>query len=133
MIMGHVGETSFVTDVVRIDMSLLDNIHGPEDVRALPPEALDELCREIREYLISTLSERGGHLASNLGSVELTVALHRVYDTGRDRLVFDVGHQCYTHKLLTGRKDLSTLRELGGVAGFPRPYESVHDAFIAGT
>ncbi len=113
-------------------MGLLDNIHSPEDVRALPPEALDELCQEIREYLISSLSRHGGHLASNLGSVELTVALHRVYDTSRDRLVFDVGHQCYTHKLLTGRKDFSTLREMGGLAGFPRPYESVHDAFIAG-
>ncbi len=114
------------------DMSLLDNIHGPEDVRALPPEALDELCREIRRFLIGSLSEHGGHLASNLGSVELTVALHRVYDTSRDRLVFDVGHQCYTHKLLTGRKDFSAFREMGGLAGFPRPYESVHDAFIAG-
>ena len=113
-------------------MGLLDNIHSPEDVRALPPEALDELCREIREYLIASLSEKGGHLASNLGSVELTVALHRVYDTSRDRLVFDVGHQCYTHKLLTGRKDFSNFREMGGMAGFPRPYESVHDAFIAG-
>ena len=113
-------------------MGLLDNIHGPEDVRALPPEALDALCQEIREYLISSLSRHGGHLASNLGSVELTVALHRVYDTSRDRLVFDVGHQCYTHKLLTGRKDFSTLREMGGLAGFPRPYESGHDAFIAG-
>lgn len=113
-------------------MSLLDNIKGPEDVRALPPEALDALCREIREFLIGNLSEHGGHLASNLGSVELTVALHRVYDTSRDRLVFDVGHQCYTHKLLTGRRNFSDFRDLGGLAGFPRPYESVHDAFIAG-
>lgn len=113
-------------------MGLLENIHSPADVRALPPEALDDLCREIREFLIASLSEHGGHLASNLGAVELTVALHRVYDTGRDRLVFDVGHQCYTHKLLTGRKDFSAFRELGGMAGFPRPYESVHDAFVAG-
>ena len=113
-------------------MGLLENIHSPADVRALPPEALDELCREIREFLIASLSERGGHLASNLGAVELTVALHRVYDTARDRMVFDVGHQCYTHKLLTGRQDFSTFRELGGLAGFPRPYESVHDAFVAG-
>ena len=113
-------------------MGLLENIHSPADVRALPPEALDELCREIRGFLIESLSEHGGHLASNLGSVELTVALHRVYDTSRDRLVFDVGHQCYTHKLLTGRKDFGSFRELGGMAGFPRPYESVHDAFVAG-
>ncbi len=113
-------------------MSLLENIHGPEDVRALPPEALDQLCAEIRAFLVGALSEHGGHLASNLGSVELTVALHRVYDTGRDRLVFDVGHQCYTHKLLTGRKDFTDFRDLGGLSGFPKPYESVHDAFIAG-
>ena len=113
-------------------MSLLENIHGPEDVRALPPEALDQLCAEIRAFLVEALAEHGGHLASNLGSVELTVALHRVYDTSRDRLVFDVGHQCYTHKLLTGRKDFTDFRDLGGLAGFPRPYESVHDAFIAG-
>ena len=113
-------------------MGLLDNIHSPEDVRALPPEALDELCREIREYLVASLSKQGGHLASNLGAVELTVALHLVYDTSRDRLVFDVGHQCYAHKLLTGRRDLSDLREMGGLAGFPKPRESVHDAFIAG-
>ena len=113
-------------------MSLLDNIHSPTDVRALPPEALEELCREIRGYLISAMSVHGGHLASNLGAVELTVALHRVYDTGRDRLVFDVGHQCYTHKLLTGRKDFTDFRDLGGMAGFPRPDESVHDAFVAG-
>ncbi len=114
-------------------MSLLDNIHSPADVKALPPEALGELCREIREYLIASLSKRGGHLASNLGAVELTVALHRVYDTSRDRLVFDVGHQCYTHKILTGRiAGFTDFRELGGMAGFPKPRESVHDAFVAG-
>ncbi len=114
-------------------MGLLDDIHSPADVRALPPEALDELCREIREYLIESLSRQGGHLASNLGAVELTVALHRVYDTSRDRLVFDVGHQCYTHKILTGRAaGFNDFRQLGGMAGFPKPSESVHDAFIAG-
>ena len=113
-------------------MSLLDNIHSPADVKALPAEALDQLCRDIREELIGAVSKYGGHLASNLGAVELTVALHRVYDTGRDRLVFDVGHQCYTHKLLTGRQDFTDFRDLGGMAGFPRPDESVHDAFVAG-
>ena len=113
-------------------MSLLDNIHSPADVKALPEEALDQLCRDIREELIGAVSKYGGHLASNLGAVELTVALHRVYDTGRDRLVFDVGHQCYTHKLLTGRQDFTDFRDLGGMAGFPRPDESVHDAFVAG-
>ena len=113
-------------------MGLLDNIQSPADVKALPTEALDALCGEIREFLVRSLSKHGGHLASNLGAVELTVALHRVYDTSRDRLVFDVGHQCYTHKLLTGRKDFDSLRELGGLSGFPKPYESIHDAFIAG-
>ncbi len=114
-------------------MGLLDNIRKPADVKALPPEALDELCREIREFLVASLSEQGGHLASNLGAVELTVALHRVYDTARDRLVFDVGHQCYTHKILTGRMyGFAGFRDLGGMAGFPKPAESVHDAFVAG-
>ncbi|GHV07312.1 1-deoxy-D-xylulose-5-phosphate synthase [Clostridia bacterium] len=85
----------------------------------------------MRREIIETVGKNGGHLASNLGIVELTVALHRVYDTSRDRLIFDVGHQCYAHKLLTGRS-LARLRELGGVAGFPKPAESVHDAAVAG-
>ena len=79
------------------------------------------------------VSQTGGHLASNLGAVELTVAIHRVFDTSRDRLVFDVGHQCYTHKILTGRKErFDTLRQYRGLSGFPKPHESEHDAFIAG-
>lgn len=79
------------------------------------------------------VSKTGGHLASNLGAVELTVAIHRVFDTARDRLVFDVGHQCYPHKMITGRREaMSTLRQYGGIAGFPKPGESGHDAFIAG-
>ncbi|MCC8356589.1 MAG: 1-deoxy-D-xylulose-5-phosphate synthase [Oscillospiraceae bacterium] len=114
-------------------MVILDKIHGPEDIKALSPEALDTLCQEIRDFLLQSLSEQGGHLASNLGAVELTVALHRVYDTAKDRLVFDVGHQCYTHKLLTGRMaGFDNFRDLGGMSGFPKPKESVHDAFIAG-
>lgn len=114
------------------NMGLLDNIQSPADVKALPQEALDPLCREIRDFLIDALAAHGGHLASNLGAVELTVALHRVYDFPRDKLVFDVGHQCYTHKLLTGRRDFTNFRDLDGMAGFPRPDESVYDAFIAG-
>lgn len=91
------------------------------------------LCAELREALLKTVSQTGGHLASNLGVVELTVAIHRVFDTSRDRLVFDVGHQCYLHKILTGRREaMPTLRQYGGIAGFPKPSESVHDAFIAG-
>lgn len=91
------------------------------------------LCQTLRRRLIDVVSKTGGHLASNLGVVELTVALHRVYDTSRDRLVFDVGHQCYIHKMLTGRNGrMETLRAFGGLAGFPKPAESVHDAAIAG-
>lgn len=91
------------------------------------------LCQSLRSQLLGSLSRTGGHLASNLGMVELTVALHQVFDTSRDRLVFDVGHQCYCHKILTGRGDqMETLRQYGGLAGFPKPSESIHDAFIAG-
>ncbi len=112
---------------------LLDAIHSPAEVKALSAEQVNTLCAEIREFLVASVSETGGHLASNLGAVELTVAIHRVFDTSRDRLVFDVGHQCYVHKLLTGRKEqFSTLRQFGGLSGFPKPKESVHDAFIAG-
>ena len=94
---------------------------------------LDGLCRDIRQFLIDKVSATGGHLASNLGIVELTVAIHLEFDTARDRLVFDVGHQCYVHKLLTGRREgFDTLRQFGGMAGFPKPSESVHDACIAG-
>lgn len=94
---------------------------------------LNALCKEIRRFLVEQVSVTGGHLASNLGVVELTVAIHRVFDTSRDRLVFDVGHQSYVHKLLTGRAErFPTLRQLDGLAGFPKPSESVHDAFIAG-
>ncbi len=94
---------------------------------------LNRLCEEIRSFLVEHVSETGGHLASNLGVVELTVAIHRVFDTSKDRLIFDVGHQSYVHKILTGRAELfPTLRKLDGLAGFPKPSESVHDAFIAG-
>ncbi len=92
-----------------------------------------ELCERLRARLLDVVSQNGGHLASNLGAVELTVAIHRVFDTGRDRLVFDVGHQCYVHKMLTGRNGaMDTLRTFGGISGFPKPGESQHDAFIAG-
>ena len=112
---------------------ILEKIHSPADVKALDKQSLDTLCRELREFLVDSISRTGGHLASNLGAVELTVAIHRVFDTSKDRLVFDVGHQCYVHKALTGRRELfSTLRQLDGLSGFPKPRESVHDAFIAG-
>jgi len=114
-------------------LELLQNIHSSADVKALPKEQLPELCSELREELIKNISKTGGHLASNLGAVELTVALHRVYDSAGDRIVFDVGHQCYVHKMLTGRLDrFDTLRTLGGLSGFPKPCEAPDDAFIAG-
>ena len=112
---------------------ILEHIHSPRDVRSLDELELHILCDELRSFLVEQVSHTGGHLASNLGVVELTVAIHRVFDTERDRLVFDVGHQCYVHKILTGRAEqFPTLRQLGGISGFPKPGESVHDAFIAG-
>ena len=103
------------------------------DLNALGPDGLGGLCARLREVIIHRVAQSGGHLASNLGVIELTVALHMVFDTSADRIVFDVGHQCYAHKLLTGRdKDFGTLRQDGGVAGFPKPGESQHDAAVAG-
>ena len=104
-----------------------------EDLLRLTDEKRVQLCQEIREFLISSVSHTGGHLAGNLGVVELTVALETVYDTSTDRLVFDVGHQSYVHKLLTGRREaFDTLRQFGGLSGFPKPCESDTDAFVAG-
>ena len=102
-------------------------------MKAVPKEQLPLLCAELREEIIRVVSKTGGHLASSLGAVELTVALHRVYDSSRDRLVFDVGHQCYAHKLLTGRRErFDTLRQLGGISGFPKPCEAPDDASVSG-
>ena len=112
---------------------LLDNIDQPSDLKNLDKEQVNQLCAEIRQFLLRNISRTGGHLASNLGAVELTVALHRVMTTPMDKIVFDVGHQCYTHKLLTGRRSgFAKLRQLDGISGFPNPNESEHDAFIAG-
>ncbi len=112
---------------------ILQSIHCREDLLALTSAQDAQLCQEIRSFLIEHVAQTGGHLASNLGIVETTLAIDKVFDTSRDRLVFDVGHQCYVHKLLTGRMGrFDTLRKLGGLAGFPKPCESVHDAFIAG-
>ncbi len=114
-------------------MSLLEQADDREKFLAFGPEDDRELCDEIRNFLINSVSKTGGHLASNLGAVELTIALHRVFDPYRDRIVFDVGHQCYVHKLLTGRREgFETLRQFGGMAGFPKPSESDADAFVAG-
>ena len=112
---------------------ILECINSPCDIKQLDDQQLRQLCEELREFLVANVAKTGGHLASNLGVVELTVAIHRVFDTTRDRLVFDVGHQCYVHKALTGRRDrFDSLRQFDGLSGFPKPWESVHDAFIAG-
>lgn len=114
-------------------MSILETINGHDDLLCLDDQDRECLCREIREFLVSHVAKTGGHLASNLGVVELTVALETVFDTSKDRLVFDVGHQSYVHKLLTGRQaGFDRLRQFGGMAGFPKPGESVTDAFVAG-
>ena len=114
-------------------MKILPNINCHDDLLRLTDENRVQLCAEIREFLISSVSQTGGHLAGNLGVVELMVALETVYDTRKDRLVFDVGHQSYVHKLLTGRREaFSTLRQFGGISGFPRPSESDTDSFVAG-
>jgi len=114
-------------------LSIIEKVNSSEDIKKLNKTELYTLCEELRRFEIENLSRTGGHLASNLGTVEITVAIHRVYDTAKDRLVFDVGHQCYTHKIITGRRDsFSTLRQHGGISGFPKPNEAPDDAFIAG-
>jgi len=112
---------------------LLDRIDSPADLRALSPAELPQVAKELRDFLVESVASTGGHLASNLGTVELTIALHYVFDTPRDRIVWDVGHQTYPHKILTGRRAAMTgLRQGGGIAGFPRRAESEYDAFGAG-
>lgn len=119
--------------LVRDILSILEKINCSNDIKKLDRDELEPLCAEIRRFLVENISKTGGHLASNLGTVELTVALHRVYDSSVDRLIFDVGHQSYTHKIITGRRDsFSTLRQHGGLSGFPKPYESGDDAFCMG-
>ena len=114
-------------------VSILPELHGPSDLRGLSEAQLTQLAREIRETIISTVAETGGHLGSSLGVVELTIALHRLLESPRDRIVWDTGHQAYPHKLLTGRLDrFRTLRSLDGVGGFPRRSESPHDVFDGG-
>ena len=112
---------------------LLSNIKGPEDVKALPDDQLEDLCEEIRHTLIHSLARTGGHLGPNLGVVELTVALHRVFDSPEDKFLFDVSHQGYVHKMLTGRADtIDTIRTPGGLNGFLLRTESKHDCYGAG-
>jgi len=108
-------------------MSILETIHGPRDLDSLSRDELVQLAAEIREFLVAEVSKTGGHLGPNLGVVELTIAIHRVFESPRDPVVFDTGHQSYVHKLLTGRQDFSGLRQQGGLAGYPQRAESVHD------
>ena len=109
---------------------LLHKIMDPADLRSLPRGQLATLASELRAFLLASVSKTGGHLSSNLGTVELTVALHYVFNTPHDRLVWDVGHQTYPHKILTGRRDrMPSLRQLGGLSGFPQRSESDYDAF----
>ena len=108
-------------------MSLLSSITGPRDLDALSIDQLEQLAAEIREFLVENVSRTGGHLGPNLGVVELTIALHRVFDSPNDPIIFDTGHQSYVHKLLTGRQDFSNLRARGGLAGYPQRSESPHD------
>ena len=111
----------------------LNSIYYPSDLKALPEKALPQVCAEVRDFIIQQLSHNPGHLGSSLGTVELTVALHYVFDTPNDQLVWDVGHQAYAHKILTGRRErFHTNRQFKGIAPFPTPLESEYDAFIAG-
>jgi len=112
---------------------ILDKINGPQDLKSLEIDQLKILAGEIRELIIKTVSQNGGHLSSNLGAVEISLALHYVLDTPQDKIIWDVGHQCYTHKILTGRKDkFSTLRQFKGISGFPKREESIYDSFNTG-
>ena len=112
---------------------LLDGVNSPADLKKLDRSQLPQLADELRAFFLESVSQTGGHFASNLGTIELTIALHFVYDTPHDRLVWDVGHQTYPHKILTGRKDrMHTMRKAGGLAGFPKRDESEYDTFGVG-
>jgi 1-deoxy-D-xylulose-5-phosphate synthase len=112
---------------------LLDRIHKPEDLKSLDEAELGELASELREFILDSVANTGGHLASNLGTIELTIALHSIFDTPNDQIIWDVGHQSYAHKILTGRReDMTGLRKKDGIAGFPRREESPYDSFGVG-
>lgn len=111
----------------------LNSIHSPADLKKLSREQLPALADELRQFVLDSVSKTGGHLSSNLGTVELSIALHYVFDTPQDQIVWDVGHQSYPHKILTGRRErMSSLRQLDGLSGFPRRAESEYDAFGTG-
>lgn len=122
-----------IKEKVVFPVCILESIHDHQDLVKLNSEQRVQLCSEIRDFLVNNVSQTGGHVSSNMGVVELTVAIETVFNTAEDRLVFDVGHQSYVHKMLTGRQaDFSTLRQFGGMAGFPKPSESKTDSFVAG-
>ena len=113
--------------------NVLEKVNMPEDLKSLNLKEKEELATEIRRFIIENVSKTGGHLASNLGVVELTIAIHSVFDMPDDKIIWDVGHQTYVHKILTGRKDkFNTLRKLNGLAGFPKTSESKYDSFNTG-
>ena len=121
------------TKPAALQSKLLEQIESPADLKKLPVESLPRLAQEIREKIIDTVSKTGGHLSPNLGVVELTIALHYIFDSPQDKIIWDVGHQCYTHKLLTGRRDqFHTLRQFNGLSGFPSRSEGPHDFFNVG-
>ncbi len=114
-------------------MRLLNKVDTPEDLKKIDINDLPSLAQELRDLILNTVSKTGGHLSSSLGVVELTIALHYVFEAPRDKIIWDVGHQAYTHKILTGRKGrFHTLRQPGGISGFPSPLESPYDAFGVG-
>ena len=122
-----------ITTVEQTKLTLLGQITYPEDLRKLPVEDLPQVCRELRDDIVNELSVNPGHLASSLGVAEITVALHYVYNTPEDRIVWDVGHQAYGHKILTGRREqFATNRKLHGIMPFPSPKESAYDTFACG-
>src|SRR5690348_1009429 len=112
------------------NIKLLDQVNAPADIRTLGGDQILQLAQELRDFIIQSVSSTGGHFASNLGAVELTIALHYIFNTPFDRLVWDVGHQTYAHKILTGRRGrMNKIRQKGGISGFPRRSESEYDAF----
>ncbi|MFA6004488.1 MAG: 1-deoxy-D-xylulose-5-phosphate synthase N-terminal domain-containing protein, partial [Elusimicrobiota bacterium] len=109
-------------------MKILSNINSPSDLRKLKPEQLPQVCSELRQTILETICKTGGHLGSSLGATEIITALHYVYKTPRDKIVFDTGHQSYSHKILTGRRDkFPSIRQMGGLSGFPKRTESDYD------
>lgn len=113
--------------------NLLEQINSPEDLKKLSPDKLPKLAEELRGFIIKTVSKTGGHLSSNLGTIELTIALHYIFNAPKDKIIWDVGHQAYAHKILTGRREVfHTLRQYQGISGFLRREESIYDAYNAG-